>query len=47
MDKNAKQEMKLKGIPASPGIAIGPVFLFRKHEPIIQIRTIDTDEVEQ
>lgn len=45
MDKNTRQEMKLKGIPASPGIAIGPVFLFRKHEPIIQIRTIDTDEV--
>ena len=39
--------MKLKGIPASPGIAIGPVFHFRKHEPIILIRTIAADEVEQ
>ena len=39
--------MKLKGIPASPGIAIGPVFHFRKHEPIILIRTITVNEVEQ
>ena len=47
MDQIIKQEMKLKGIPASPGIAIGPVFHFRKHEPIILIRTIAADEVEQ
>jgi phosphotransferase system enzyme I (PtsI) len=47
MDQTIKQEIKLKGIPASPGIAIGPVFLFRKHEPIILIRTIALDEVEQ
>jgi phosphotransferase system enzyme I (PtsI) len=45
MDKTTTQEMKLKGIPASPGIAIGPVFLFRKHEPTIQIRTIGIDEI--
>ncbi len=47
MDQTFKQEIKLKGIPASPGIAIGPVFLFRKHEPIILIRTIAAGEVEQ
>jgi phosphotransferase system enzyme I (PtsI) len=47
VDQIIKQEMKLKGIPASPGIAIGPVFHFRKHEPIILIRTIAADEVEQ
>jgi phosphotransferase system enzyme I (PtsI) len=47
MDQTIKQEMKLKGIPASPGIAIGPVFLFRKHEPIILIRTIAAGEVKQ
>jgi phosphotransferase system enzyme I (PtsI) len=47
MDQTIKQEIKLKGIPASPGIAIGPVFLFRKHEPIILIRTIAAGEVEQ
>ena len=46
MDPTIKQEIKLKGIPASPGIAIGPVFLFRKHEPIIPIRSITAAEVE-
>lgn len=47
MDQTIKKEIRLKGIPASPGIANGPVFLFRKHEPIILVRTIDTGEVEQ
>jgi phosphotransferase system enzyme I (PtsI) len=47
MDQIIKQEIKLKGIPASPGIAIGPIFLFRKHEPIIPIRTIAANEVDQ
>jgi phosphoenolpyruvate-protein phosphotransferase (PTS system enzyme I) len=47
VDQTIKQEIKLKGIPASPGIAIGPVFLFRKHEPIILNRTITAGEVEQ
>jgi phosphoenolpyruvate-protein phosphotransferase (PTS system enzyme I) len=47
MDQTTKQEIKLKGIPASPGIAIGPVFLFRKHEPIILMRTIAPNEVAQ
>ncbi|RPI06386.1 MAG: phosphoenolpyruvate--protein phosphotransferase [Ignavibacteriae bacterium] len=46
MEQSIKQEIKLKGIPASPGIATGPVFLFRKHEPIIPIRSIAADEVE-
>jgi phosphotransferase system enzyme I (PtsI) len=46
MDNIAKQELKLKGISASPGIAIGPVYLFRKHEPTIQIRTIEADEIQ-
>jgi phosphoenolpyruvate-protein phosphotransferase (PTS system enzyme I) len=45
MDQTIKKEIKLKGIPASPGIAIGPVFLFRKHEPIILIRSIAADDV--
>jgi phosphoenolpyruvate-protein phosphotransferase (PTS system enzyme I) len=47
MGTTVQQEVKLKGIPASPGIAIGPVHLFRKHEPTIQIRTINDDEVEK
>jgi phosphotransferase system enzyme I (PtsI) len=47
MDKAINQDIKLKGIPASPGIVIGPVFLFRKHEPTVQIRTINDDEIEK
>ena len=47
MDQTIKKEIKLNGIPASPGIAIGPVFLFRKHEPIILIRTIADNEIGQ
>jgi phosphoenolpyruvate-protein phosphotransferase (PTS system enzyme I) len=47
MSKPVEKEVKFKGIPASPGIAIGPLFLFRKHEPTIQIRTIDVSEVEK
>ncbi len=45
MDQTVEQELRLKGIPASPGIAIGPVYLFRKHEPTVQIRTITSEEV--
>ena len=47
MDQTIKKEIRLNGIPASPGIAIGPVFLFRKHEPIILIRTIADNEIGQ
>ena len=47
MDQTIKKEIKLNGIPASPGIAIGPVFLFRKHEPIILIGTIADNEIGQ
>lgn len=45
MEQTSKQEIKLKGIPASPGIAIGPVYLYRKHEPTVQVRNIEADEV--
>lgn len=38
-------EVVLQGIPASPGIAIGPVFLFLKHTPIIEERSILPEEV--
>jgi phosphotransferase system enzyme I (PtsI) len=46
MEQAIKQEIRLKGIPASPGIVIGPVYLFRKHEPIVQIRTIEPNEID-
>ncbi len=39
MTTRKRSEIYLKGIPASPGIAIGPVFLYRDHtqEPELQI----------
>lgn len=42
-----KEETVLKGIPASPGIAIGPVFVFIKHTPVIEERSILLEEVER
>jgi phosphotransferase system enzyme I (PtsI) len=42
-----KEETVLKGIPASPGIAIGPVFVFVKHTPVIEERSIVPEEVER
>ena len=41
-----KEEIVLKGIPASPGIAIGPVFVFIKHTPVVEERSILPEEVE-
>jgi phosphotransferase system enzyme I (PtsI) len=40
-------EITLKGIPASPGIAIGPVFIFHKDGPVVQERSIATEEVDK
>ena len=40
-------EIVLKGIPASPGIAIGPVYLFHKDGPVVQERSITSDEVDK
>ena len=45
-EKQQGDEIVLKGIPASPGIAIGPVFIFHKDGPIIQERSIHGHEVE-
>ena len=45
--EQAKKEIRFKGIPASPGIVIGPVYHFQKHEPLIFVRTIADDEVEK
>ena len=41
------EEIVLKGIPASPGIAIGPVFVYLKHTPVIEERSILSEEVER
>lgn len=39
-------ELVLKGIPASPGIAIGPVLLFEKHKPVIHEKNVEAGEIE-
>ena len=40
------EELVLKGIPASPGIAIGPVLLFEKHKPVVNEKDIKAEDVE-
>lgn len=42
-----KKEITMKGIPASPGIAIGPVFLFRKDDPVVVEKAISHAEAER
>lgn len=37
-------EVVIKGIPASPGIAIGPAFLFHKQAPVIREKSIAREE---
>ncbi len=44
--KNERKEILLRGIPASPGIAVGPVLLFRKEVPSFEERSIEAGEVE-
>ncbi len=45
IDSIQKEEVILKGIPASPGIAIGPAFLFQKREPVIEERSILVEDI--
>ncbi len=40
-------EVVLKGIAVSPGISIGPVYLFQKHIPAVKEKTIEETEIEQ
>jgi phosphotransferase system enzyme I (PtsI) len=42
----APQELVLKGIPAAPGIALGAAYLYSKHVPHIETKTIAQDDVE-
>jgi phosphotransferase system enzyme I (PtsI) len=42
-----RKEIMFKGIPASPGISIGPAYLFHKQEPTVFEKTIKKDEVER
>jgi phosphotransferase system enzyme I (PtsI) len=43
----SQREVTLKGIPASPGIAIGPVFLYQKDTPTIEERAIAREDVDR
>jgi len=40
-----KREIKIRGVPAAPGIVIGSVYVFRKHDPTVQVRTITPGQV--
>ena len=40
------QELILKGIPASPGIAIGTAYVYSKHVPLVSIKTVVPAEVD-
>jgi phosphotransferase system enzyme I (PtsI) len=42
-----KEETILKGIPASPGIVIGPVFLFQKQVPVFEERSIHPEDIDR
>ena len=42
-----QEEITLKGIPASPGIAVGPAYIFLKDGPVVQERTIRDQDVDK
>ena len=42
-----QEEIALKGIPASPGIAIGPAYVFYKDGPVVVERSIREQDVDQ
>ncbi len=42
---NKKEEKVLKGIPASPGLAVGTVFLLDSEEPTVVKRQISTEDL--
>ncbi len=48
MDQSSQQgqELILNGIPAAPGIAMGPIYLYSKHVPRVEVKTISGTEVE-
>ena len=46
-DNAHTDEIVLKGIPASPGIVIGPVFLYQKQAPVFEERSIHPEDVDR
>jgi len=47
MKNEIKEEKIIKGIPASPGIAIGKAFLLETEEPVVPRRQISDEELPQ
>jgi phosphotransferase system enzyme I (PtsI) len=47
MTEHGKNEIVLKGIPASPGISIGPAYLFLKLAPLIEERRIPEADIDK
>jgi phosphotransferase system enzyme I (PtsI) len=45
--KNSTGEVKIKGQGASPGIALGKAFVFNRHKPIVNSRSIHKSQVEE
>jgi len=41
----AEQEIIVKGFAAAPGIAFGPAYLYSKHVPHVEMRSLSADEV--
>ena len=41
-----QEEITLRGIAAAPGIAVGPAYLYSKHTPRVERKTIAASEVE-
>ena len=44
--ESIKHETILRGIPASPGIAVGSAYLFTKEIPRVEVRSLNEHEVE-
>lgn len=43
---NTKNELTIKGIGAAPGIAIGPAYVYSKHVPKVEEKSISRKEIE-
>ncbi|TKJ40623.1 phosphoenolpyruvate--protein phosphotransferase [candidate division LCP-89 bacterium B3_LCP] len=43
--KKKQTEVRLKGVPAAPGIAIGPVYLFNNTYPKVKVRKLEASEI--
>jgi len=44
-DSRQPQEVVMKGVPASPGVAVGPAYLYARTVPQVQMRHIVAEDV--